>query len=85
MSECGQVVLRLHVPFLDGTIHFIFEPLAFIESLAALVPLPWIRQRACHGMLAPGSSRRSEVVPRRARPRTGCCGESKTVPRLFNR
>ena len=85
INERGQVVLQLRVPFRDGTTHFVFEPLAFIERLAALVPPPRMHQLTYHGVLAPGSSRRSEIVPRRARSRSGSCGESKTVPRPCNR
>ena len=33
----GMVKLALRAPFRDGTTHFVLEPLAFIERLAALV------------------------------------------------
>ena len=59
--------------------------MASSRDLAALVPPPRMHQLTYHGVLAPGSSRRSEIVPRRARSRTGSCGESKTVPRPCNR
>ena len=40
LTPDGRVVHELRAPFRDGTTHFIFEPLAFIERLAALIPPP---------------------------------------------
>ena len=34
----GRVAHQLRRPWRDGTTHFIFDPLTFIERLAALVP-----------------------------------------------
>ena len=63
LSPDGKVVLELRVPFRDGTTHFIFEPLAFIERLAALIPPPRMHQLTYHGVLAPAASWRSDIVP----------------------
>ncbi len=38
LTPDGRVVHELRAPFRDGTTHFVFEPLVFIERLAALVP-----------------------------------------------
>jgi len=63
LSPAGEVVYELRAPFRDGTTHFIFEPLAFIERLAALVPPPRMHQLTYHGVLAPAASWRSDIVP----------------------
>ena len=69
LREDGKVVHELRVPFRDGTTHFVFEPLVFIERLAALVPPPRMHQLTYHGVLAPGATWRSDIVPRRVRER----------------
>ena len=80
LSGAGKVVHELRAPFRDGTTHFVFEPLVFIERLAALVPPPRMHQLTYHGVLAPGSSRRSEIVPSSAREgRSSCAGEGTRV------
>jgi hypothetical protein len=52
----------------DGTTHVVFETLVFLERLAALVPPPRMQMLTYHGVLAPSSSWRDEVVPKVARP-----------------
>ncbi|HJM58875.1 MAG TPA: transposase, partial [Planctomycetota bacterium] len=44
LNEQGKVVHELRAPFKDGTTHFVFDPLVFIERLAALVPPPRMHQ-----------------------------------------
>ena len=61
ISPTGKVIHELRAPFRDGTTHFVFDPLVFIERLAALVPPPRMHQLTYHGVLAPGSSWRSEL------------------------
>jgi hypothetical protein len=51
----------------DGTSHFLFEPIEFLEKLAALIPRPAVNLLLYHGVLAPRVRRRSQVV-RYARP-----------------
>ena len=48
----------------DGTTHVVFEPLVFLERLAALVLPPRVQMQTYHGVLAPSSSWRDEVVPK---------------------
>ena len=69
LDEQGRVILHLRVPFRDGTTHFVFEPLAFIERLAALVPPPRVHQLTYHGVLAPAASWRDRIVPGAKRER----------------
>lgn len=48
----GRVVLRLRHPWTDGTTHVAFEPTAFLERLAVLMPRPQINLLLYHGVLA---------------------------------
>src|SRR5437867_5518743 len=51
----------------NGTTHAIFEPLEFMEKLAALVPTPRAHLVRFHGLLAPAAKwRRPAVVPNNA-------------------
>ena len=47
----------------DGTTHVVFEPLDFLARLAALVPLPRAHLTRYHGVFAPRSRWRGQVVP----------------------
>ena len=58
----GRVVHELRRAWRDGTTHVVFEPLVFLERLAALVPPPRAHQQTYHGVLAPGSSWRDDLV-----------------------
>jgi len=64
LSRHGNILLRLRHAWRDGTTHLVFEPLAFIERLASLVPPPRAHQLTYHGVLAPAASLRDDVVPR---------------------
>jgi len=39
-NAAGQVVLKLKIPWRDGTTHLVMSPLEFMQRLAALVPRP---------------------------------------------
>jgi len=54
--------LQLKRPYYDGTTNIEFEPLAFIERLAALVPRPQNNLVIYRGVLAPRSTLRTRVV-----------------------
>ena len=45
----------------------VFEPLVFLERLAALIPPPRMHLQTYHGVLAPSASWRDEVVVGRER------------------
>ena len=62
----GLVVLQLRHPWADGTTSLAFEPTAFLERLAVLVPRPRINLVLYHGVLAPRAAWRAEVVRRQA-------------------
>ena len=66
--------LRNFVP--DGTRHLLFEPLEFLEKLAALIPRSHVNLVLYHGVLAPHARWRPRVVlPEPADP---------SAPRLAN-
>jgi len=61
-SRQGRLLFELRKPWRDGTTHIVFEPLTFIERLAALVPPPRMHMQTYHGVLAGGSVWRDDVV-----------------------
>jgi len=60
----GRIAYDLRRPWSDGTSRIVFEPLAFLERLAALVPPPRAHLLTYHGVLAPASALRAAIVPR---------------------
>jgi hypothetical protein len=62
-----MVRYELKTPYLDGTTHVIFKPLAFISKLAALVPKPRANLTRYHGVFAPNSKHRALVTPGKGR------------------
>jgi hypothetical protein len=69
LAADGAVIYRLRRPFSDGTRAVRFEPLTFLEKLAALVPPPRAHLVTYHGILAPAAGYRDAVVPRPTPPR----------------
>ncbi len=59
----GRVVYRLRRHWRDGTSAIVFEPLAFVERLAALVRRPRAQLLTDHGVLAPAAKWRDRIVP----------------------
>ena len=59
----GRLLYELKHRWRDGTTHIGFEPLEFLEKLAALVPPPRFNLVRYHGVLAPAARHRAEVVP----------------------
>ena len=59
----GQVRLELRHPWADGTTHVEFEPVAFLERLAVLVPRPRVNLILYYGVLAARAAWRPEIVP----------------------
>jgi hypothetical protein len=58
----GRVALELKRAWHDGTREFVFEPLEFLERLAAMTPRPETNLPICHGVLAPRARWRARVV-----------------------
>ncbi len=63
----GRVSFRLKRPR-RGAIEFVFEPVAFLARMTALVPLPGQNQVLYFGALSAGSPIRSAVLPAAADP-----------------
>jgi hypothetical protein len=58
----GRVVVELKRSWHDGTTELVFEPLEFLEKLAAITPRPEVNLLICHGLLAPHAQWRRHVV-----------------------
>jgi len=65
-DERGRILYRLRHPYRDGTTHVVFTPTSFLERLCALIPRPHKHMWKYHGVLAPASSWRPEIIPRGA-------------------
>jgi len=63
LTDDGNVLYEMKKPYSDGTTHFQFTPMEFLEKLVALVPPPRIHLIRYHGCLASHSSQRSFIVP----------------------
>jgi hypothetical protein len=59
----GRLLYRLKRHWRDGTTQVIYEPLEFLEKLAALVPPPHINFVRYSGVLAPSSGLRRRIIP----------------------
>ncbi len=64
----GKVSYELKHPFRDGTTHILFSPEDFMARLAALVPRPRLNLTRYHGVFAPNSPFRKDIVPGAAKP-----------------
>ena len=62
----GRLRYWFKTPWRDGTTHAIFEPLQFLEKLAALVPTPRAHLVRFHGLLGPAAKWRPWIVPNNA-------------------
>jgi putative transposase len=58
----GRVLVELKTVWRDGTSHVLFEPIEFLEKLAALIPRPAVNLLLYHGVLAARARWRSQVV-----------------------
>lgn len=63
-----RVTYRLRKPWNDGTHTLDFDPLAFLERLAALVPPPRANLVTYHGVFAPNHTLRDTVVRQAGEP-----------------
>ena len=64
LTKLGKIRYELKTLYSNGTIHMIFEPLDFISKLAALVPVPGANLTRFHGVFAPNSQYRAEIINR---------------------
>ena len=59
----GDLVYTFTKPWSDGTTGITLSPLALLEKLAAIVPLPRVRLVRYAGCLAPHSTLREAMIP----------------------
>ena len=86
----GRVALELKTASHDGTRELVFEPLEFLERLAAMTPRPETNLLICHGVLAPRARWRERMVvygrvapaptASAAPPSAGLAGSGKPSP-----
>ena len=62
LRDDGRVALELKTAWHDGTRELVFEPLEFLERLAAMTPRPETNLLICHGLLSPHARWRERVV-----------------------
>ena len=62
----GRLRYGLKTAWRNGTTHAIFEPLQFLEKLAALVPTPRAHLVRYHGLLGPAAKWRPSILPNNA-------------------
>lgn len=65
IDEQGRILYSLRHPY-QGRTHVVFTPRTLLERLCAMVPPPRRHLLTYHGVLAPASSWRSDVVPQPA-------------------
>jgi hypothetical protein len=61
-STAGRILVELRKAWRDGTSHVLFEPIEFLEKLAALTPRPEVHLLLYHGILAPHARWRRQIV-----------------------
>lgn len=77
----GKLVYRLKAPKADGTTHVVFTPMALLQRLIWLIPLPRIHLTRYHGVFAPAHPWRSRVIPlpKEAEPPGACVRKRRWV------
>ena len=76
LTRGGNVRYALKTPYRDGATHVIFEPEDFIARLVALVPKPRAHLTRYHGLFAPASPDRAQIVPKTRAAAAGKAMES---------
>ena len=64
MSD-GRLRYQMKKAWSDGTVALVFAPLDLIARICAMIPPPRFNMVRYHGVLAPASALREEVVPQR--------------------
>ncbi len=59
----GKILYRLKSEYSDGTTHVLFDPIELVEKVVALIPPPRANLLRYHGVFAPNSKERKEIVP----------------------
>lgn len=59
----GKILYKLKTRYSDGTTHILFDPIELVEKVVALIPPPRANLLRFHGLLAPNSKLRSQIIP----------------------
>jgi hypothetical protein len=59
----GKILYRLKQAYSDGTTHVLFDPIELVEKIVALIPPPRANLLRYHGVFAPNSKERADIVP----------------------
>ena len=59
----GKILYRLKQEYSDGTTHVLFDPIELVEKVVALIPPPRANLLRYHGVFAPNSKERGDIVP----------------------
>ena len=59
----GKILYQLKQEYSDGTTHVLFDPIELVEKMVALIPPPRANLLRYHGVFAPNSKERGEIVP----------------------
>jgi hypothetical protein len=60
----GKLLYELKTKYHDGTSHVLFDPLELIEKIVAIIPPARANLLRYHGVLAPNSKIRDQIVPK---------------------
>lgn len=63
LTADGRILYELKRTWSDGSTNVGFEPVTFLERLAALIPRPRKNLVTYHGVLAPAAGFRDRIVP----------------------
>jgi hypothetical protein len=77
-----ELILLLNLCFIysNSTTHFLFEPLDLLAKLAALVPRPRVNLTRYHGVFAPNSTLRAQIVPGKPRKKRTTQTSTSNLP-----
>jgi len=62
LLDDGRILVELKNKWADGTTHLLYEPIEFLEKIAAIIPRPHINLVIYNGVLAPNAKLRKQVV-----------------------
>jgi hypothetical protein len=77
----GKILYRLKSEYSDGTTHILFDPIELVEKVVALIPPPRANLLRYHGVFAPNSKERKEIVPVSPNPEQAEEGEAEKRPK----
>ena|GEM_PF-2122520 len=80
----GKLVMSLKRTWKGGVKAVVFEPLALIARLAALVPTPYMHLRRFYGIFAPNRGLRAHIVPTPPDPQSAAAPVAPKRPKSMS-